>query len=160
MALSAYLTLTGASQGLIEGSVDKAGFEGKIEVIETKHLVHFPLDAVSGSPTGDRKHKPVTIIKEADKSSPLLFALWRNSENITQFTLEFWRPTSAGTEEQYYTIELENARIASIRFEQPNIRMPETMNLNEMEQITFTYSKIIVTHPPTGSAAEDDLAIS
>jgi type VI secretion system secreted protein Hcp len=160
MALNAYLSLTGQSQGLIEGSVDRATLVGKIEVIETKFLVHYPLDAVSGLQTANKKNKPITIIKEVDKSSPLLYSAWMNNENITQWRLDFYRPDGTGSEVQYYSIELENASIASIRFEQPNTRDPETQGLAEQEQITFTYGKITLTHQPTGAFAEDDLSSS
>ena len=155
MGLNAYLTLTGATQGQIQGSVTRTGLEGAIEVIETKHLVHWPLDAVSGLPMSSKKHKPITITKEVDASSPLLFTMWSTNEDITQCRLDFYRTTSAGTKEQYYSIELENASITSIRFEQPNNRDPEKQSYAEMEQVTFVYGKIIYTHQPTGNSAEE-----
>ena len=96
MAQIAYLTLTGESQGLIEGECTTAGREGKIEVFETKHFVHYPLDAVSGLPTTSKKHKPITIRKKIDKSTPLLLNAWINNENISEWKLEFYRPDPNG----------------------------------------------------------------
>jgi len=54
MALNAYLTLTDATQGLIAGPDTTAGREDTIEILETKHLVHYPLDAVSGQLTSQK----------------------------------------------------------------------------------------------------------
>lgn len=41
------------------------------EVVVTNDVVS-PRDAASGLPTGKRQHKPIRIVKEIDKSSPLL----------------------------------------------------------------------------------------
>jgi type VI secretion system secreted protein Hcp len=157
MALNAYLTLTGVTQGLIVGPVTKAGREDTIEILETKHLVHYPLDAVSGQLTSQKKHKPITLTKEIDKTSPQLFNMWMTNENITLCTIEFYKNNSSGQEVQFYTIELEGARIASIRFEHQNTLDPETQPYPITEQITLVYSKITITHPETGNVAVDDL---
>ncbi len=39
------------------------------------HSIKSPRDAASGLATGKRQHKPMTITKELDKSSPTLFSL-------------------------------------------------------------------------------------
>ncbi|MCB1185762.1 type VI secretion system tube protein Hcp [bacterium] len=41
-------------------------------------------DAASGLPTGKRQHKPLTITKELDKSTPLLYNILVNNENISE----------------------------------------------------------------------------
>ncbi|MCB1219403.1 MAG: type VI secretion system tube protein Hcp [Planctomycetales bacterium] len=41
-------------------------------------------DAASGLPTGKRQHKPMVITKELDKSSPLLYNVLVNNENVSQ----------------------------------------------------------------------------
>ena len=69
MALNAYLTLTGETQGDIKGSVTQAGREDSIMVIATQHEIVSPRDAASGLPTGKRQHKPFVITKEIDKSN-------------------------------------------------------------------------------------------
>lgn len=158
MALNAYLTLIGETQGQILGSVTKVGHEETIEILETKHLVHYPLDAVTGEITAKKKHKPVTITKVVDKTTPLLFNMWMTNENITQFTLEFYNVNQSGAEEQFYTILLEDARIAGIRFEQPDTRDAVASQLPITEQITLVYSKITLTHESTGNTATEDLS--
>ncbi|MBW2109152.1 MAG: Hcp family type VI secretion system effector [Deltaproteobacteria bacterium] len=156
MALNAYLTLTGETQGEIKGSVTQAGREDSIMVIAFDYEVESPRDAASGLPTGKRQHKGITITKEVDKSSPLLMNLLVNNENITEWKLECWEPSKTGREHQYYTIELYDASVAKIKGEMLNNKYPENMQHKERETITFTYRKIVWTYMEGGITAEDD----
>jgi type VI secretion system secreted protein Hcp len=156
MALNAYLTLTGETQGKVNGSVTQAGREDTMEVIGFNHEVKSPRDAASGLPTGKRQHKPIILTKAVDKATPLLMNILTNNENITEWTLRCWRPSRSGKEEQYYTIELVNASIASIQIEQLNNKYPENMRHEVREHIAFTYQKIIWTWNDGGITAEDD----
>ena len=71
MALNAYLKLKGQKSGEVKGSVTQKGRENSIMVIAVEHEIISPRDAASGLPTGKRHHKPLTITKEVDKSSPV-----------------------------------------------------------------------------------------
>lgn len=156
MALNAYLTLTGETQGQIKGSVTQAGREDSIEVYGWNHEVVSPRDAASGLPTGKRQHKPIIITKPIDKATPLLMNLLTNNENITDWSLHCWKPSRAGKEEQYYSVELVNANVASIQVEQLNNKYPENMRHEVREHVAFTYQKIIWTWQDGGITAEDD----
>jgi len=161
MALNAYLKLKGQKQGDIKGSVTQKGREDSIMVIAVSHEIISPRDPASGLPTGKRMHKPFVITKELDKSSPLLYNVLVNNENITEWTLKFWTPqikaaSGVGTEVQHYTVQLFNANIASISFRMLNNKNPELMRYAEYEEIAFTYQKIIWTWNDGGITAEDD----
>ncbi len=161
MALNAYLNLTGQKQGDIKGSVTQKGREDKIMVIAVSHEIISPRDAASGLPSGKRMHKPYVITKELDKSSPLLYNVLVNNENITKWELQFWTPqvgvgTGTGTEVQHYTVKLTNANIASIAFRMANNKHPELMKFAEYEEIAFTYQKIEWTWVKGGITAMDD----
>lgn len=156
MALNAYLNLTGETQGKINGSVSKAGREDSIKVIAVIHEVDSPRDAASGLPTGKRQHKPFIITKEVDKSSPLIYQLLTNNENITEWELRFWRPSRSGKEFQFYTVELHNASISSIRMEMINNKYPENMKHREREHVSFAYQKITWTWEDGGISSEDN----
>lgn len=149
-ALPSYLNMTGARQGKIVGSVTTRGREGSIEVLGFSHAIVSPRDPASGLPTGKRQHKPITIRKRIDKSTPLLFNALVKNENITEWKLDFWRPTAQGAEQLYYTISLVNANIASVTVETD----PATGEAYEL--ISFTYQKIIWTWTDGGITAEDD----
>lgn len=156
MALNAYLRLVGDTQGRIIGSSTSAGREGLIEVHGFSHEVVSPRDAASGLPSGKRQHKPVSITKPIDKSTPLLMHVLATNENISEFRLDFWRPSRAGKEFQFYTIQLENATIAGVRQEQLNNTYEENAPLLPREHVSFTYQKIIWTWQDGGITAEDD----
>ena len=156
MALNAYLKLKGQTQGEIKGSVTQKGREGKIMVIAVSHEIMSPRDPASGLPTGKRMHKPFVITKELDKSSPLLYSVLVNNENVTEWELQFWQPSPSGAEVQHYTVKLVNANIASIHFRMLNNKNPELMKYAEYEELAFTYQKIIWTWTQGGITAEDD----
>ena len=156
MALNAYLWLEGETQGEIRGSVTQKGREDSILVIGANHEVISPRDAASGLPTGKRQHRPFTITKEVDVSSPPLYNALVNNENLVSFKLDFWRPSPTGKEVQFYTVELLNASISEIRFEMLNNKYPENMQHKEREHISFCYQKIVWTWVDGGLMAEDD----
>jgi type VI secretion system secreted protein Hcp len=161
MALNAYLRMEGKTQGAINGSVTQKGRENSIMVIAVSHEIISPRDAASGLPTGKRQHKPLVITKELDKSTPLLYNMLTNNENITKWELQFWTPqlkatAGAGMEVQHYTITLENANIAAINFRMANNKHPDLMKFAEYEEIAFTYQKITWTWNDGGITADDD----
>ena len=161
MALNAYLKLKGQKQGEIKGSVTQKGRENKIMVIAVSHEIISPRDPASGLPTGKRMHKPFVITKELDKSSPILYNVLVNNENVPEWKLEFWTPQlsaqgGVGAEKQHYTVELTNANVASISFRMLNNKNPELMRYAEYEEIAFTYQKIRWTWKDGGISAEDD----
>ncbi len=156
MALNAYLKLKGETSGDIKGSVTQSGREDSIMVIAFNHEIISPRDAASGLPTGKRQHKPIIITKEIDKSSPLLYTLLVNNEQISEWELQFWAPSPSGKEEQHYTIALTNASISAIKAEMLNNKCPENMPHKEREHISFNYQKIAWTWNDGGITAEDD----
>ena len=156
MALNAYMRVTGETQGAIKGSVTQKGREDSMMIIGFSHEVVSPRDAASGLPTGKRQHKPITITKELDKATPLLWSVLVHNENITDWEVRFWQPSKSGQEFQFYTVQLVNASIASIRTEMLNNKYPENMQHREREHIAFTYQKIIWTFEEGGITAEDD----
>ena len=161
MALNAYLKLKAQKQGDIKGSVTQKGREGQIMVIAVSHEIVSPRDSASGLPTGKRQHKPFVITKEIDKSTPLLFNALVNNENITSFTLDFYRPSaspgaSTGVEKNYYRIQLVNASIASIETRMDNNTHPDLAKYAPYEEIAFTYQKITWTFVDGGITAMDD----
>jgi len=143
MAQNAYLTLAGKKQGNIVGPVTQKGREGSILVHAFDHSVVSPRDPASGLPTGKRMHKPLNILKEIDKTSPLLRTALVNNETITAFELKFWTLVSInGVEKQNYTIRLINASIASISEAMFDNEDPNLQKFPLRENVSFTYQKI------------------
>ena len=143
-----YLYTEGQTQGEIKGSVITKGHENSIEVLSYSHSIISPRDAASGLPTGKRQHNPIVITKEIDKSTPLLYSVLVNNENLLHWKLELWQLTTKGTYQMYFTIELQNANIQQIT--------TKGSNFGATEQVSFTYQKILWTWVDGGITAEDD----
>lgn len=155
MALSGYLTVEGATQGVIEGSVTEARREGTIEVYGWSHEVISPRDAATGLPTGKRQHKPLTVTKELDKSTPLLAQALVTNENLTSVLLDIYKPNRDGTEELGYSIELVNAQIVGIQQEQLINQYADNADQPVREHVSFVYQRIVWTWHPDSTSAED-----
>jgi len=149
MAMTAYLTLTGAKQGPIKGGVTVKGHEGAIAVAAVAYGIVSPRDPASGLPTGKRIHEPVTITKAIDPSTPQLLEALVTNETLTTAKIDFLQPAagSAGALALALTITLTNAAISAVRSD-----WSDTPN---SEQVQFVYQKIEVTWVPTGKTAVD-----
>ncbi len=156
MALNAYLRLKGETAGEVKGSVTQAGREDSIMVIGFEHDVVSPRDAASGLPTGKRQHMPITITKEIDLSTPILYQIMVQNENIPEWKMQCFQPSAAGQEQQHYTITLTNASIAGIRAEMLNNKYSENMQHKEREHVSFCYQKIEWTWEEGGISTQDD----
>lgn len=158
MALNSFLKLEGQTQGNIKGSVTQKGREGKIMVIAFHHEILSPRDAASGQATGRRTHQPFVITKEIDKSTPLLYNALINSERLTVWELQCFAAKSNGTEVNYYTVKLTNAKIIEIRSIMLNNKVTENNKMPIMEEVSFVYEKIEWTWVDGGITANDSWA--
>jgi type VI secretion system secreted protein Hcp len=156
LALNAYLRIKGEKQGEIKGSVTQKGREGRILVVGASHSIEAPRDATSGLPTGGRVHEPFIITKESDQSTPLLYNMLVNNENIIEWELQFWQVGPTGVEVNHYTVKLTDASIASIDFRMPDNQDPNLVKRAEYEEIAFTYQKIQWIWNEGGITSSDD----
>ena len=156
--ITAYLTLQGSRQGNIPGSVTQKGHEGSILVHSFSQQIISPRDPASGLPTGQRQHSPLTLLKEVDKSSPLLWNALVNNETLVNWQLKFYSAATvpAAMQKQIYTVQLTNASIASMRDYMTDNDDPNNARLPLLEQITFTYQKIEWVWTDGGITAQDD----
>ena len=156
MANTMYLKVKGANQGDIKGDCSQTGREDTILVYSLDHAVEIPRDTHTGLPTGQRIHMPLKIQKHKDQASPLLYQACCSGERITEFELDFYRINDKGQEEHYYTIKLSNAIIVEMREYTPMTFLAENKPYRDMEEVSFSYEKIVWTYEPDGIEAEDD----
>jgi type VI secretion system secreted protein Hcp len=151
------MKLKGTKQGAINGDCAQKGREKMIEIIGVSHTVISPRDSASGLPTGKRQHKPYIVTMENGSQVPMLYYSLVNNELITEWTLDYFRPNPSGAEEQYYSVALANASIASIDFKMANVKHPELTRFREYLDVSFTYEKITWTiKKPNAVEANDD----
>jgi type VI secretion system secreted protein Hcp len=134
-AIQGSFTATGQRQGAITGD----GPNGSIVLIGVSHEIISPRDPASGLPTGKRQHKPFTVTKELDRSTPLLLEALVTNENLSTVTFTY---TKGG--QPFMTVKLTNANVASNK------------QVGGAETIEFTYQKITWTWLDGGITAEDD----
>ena len=155
MPMPCYLYIEGTNQGKIEGSCRVSGHEGMIIVQGLDHTDSIPKNPQTGLPSGKRVHEAMTMTKEVDKSSPKLYQALCSGEQMKEVRLEYYRISPAGKEEKYYTVKLSNAIVTNARAWIPNCLDSENAQLGHMEDIFFTYEKIVWTWVPDGIESED-----
>jgi len=132
-----------ANPDAADGSVDivaqKQGTIGPITLEAMSHEIISPRDAATGLPTGKRQHKPITITKELDKSTPLLLNALVTNENLSSVTITLNKGGNAVA-----TIKLTNASISNY------------VDHGTTETWSFTYQKITWTWIDGGITAQDD----
>lgn len=165
MPTPAYMSIKGHNQGLITenafteisvGNIFQEGHENQVLVEAFKHDIIIPRDPQTGQPTGQRVHQPLVITKIFDKSSPLLFQALTKGERLIECKLEWYRTSITGTQEHYFTIELEDAVIVDIKSYMHNCQDPSKAHFTHLEDVAFTYRKITWTHVAAGTSASDD----
>ena len=164
MPVPAYLTLSGDNQGDMSsgatgadsvGTLSKSDHENEIQVQAFKINMMVPKDPQSGQPTGRRVHTGVTFTKVLDKSSPMIMQALATGEQIKNATFKFFRTSSSGEQEHYYTIELEEALITDVTPWFPNCLDPANGSISHMEDVSMSYKLINETHEVAGTSGAD-----
>jgi len=97
--VSATISVTGARSGVFS--------QDPIPVTAVSHEIVSPRDPQSGLPTGQRLHKPITITKPIDSSSPLFLNSLVTNETLTKVVI-----TLMDNNQTLETITLTNASLA------------------------------------------------
>jgi len=165
MPTPAFMKIEGMTQGLITqgaftpasvGNIYVEGHEDEFIVQAFNHEVIIPRDLQSGQPTGQRVHQPLTVTKVFDKSSPLLYQALTTGENLSLCEISWFRTSSTGSLEKYFSMELEDAVIVAVRASMPNCQDPSQAHFTHLEEVSFSYRKINWTHVAAGTSAADD----
>lgn len=155
MAMTAYMTVEGNSQGSIPGDCSQSGREDTHLVYDVKHEILIPTDTLTGLPTGQRQHGPYTVVTHISKGTPQLYQMCCTGEQGS-VEVDYYQINDTGTEEHYFTVKLTNAIIVDIKQDKPMVFLPENKPYKDMVELQFTYSKIEWTQEVAGVTAEDD----
>jgi type VI secretion system secreted protein Hcp len=99
-----------------------------------------PRDAASGLPSGKRTHSPITIVREVDSASPLLWQALCTNEVFLNATLSFVKPTPSGKPPVAHTIELTNGTISKVNQYNPG----KIGGGKKWEKVTLIYEGLTV----------------
>ncbi|PAF46717.1 hypothetical protein BKH41_08655 [Helicobacter sp. 12S02232-10] len=165
MAQPAYIKIEGSTQGLISsgasteasiGNRYQAGHEDQIMAQEISHIVTVPSDPQSGQPSGQRVHKPFTFTTSLNKSVPLLYNALTRGEKLTKVEIQWFRTSTTGGQEHYFTTVLEDAIITNIDLLMPNAQDKDNNDKTELFSVSLNYRKITWEHVAAGTSGSDD----
>lgn len=158
------LTMKLKTQGDVIGdSVAKHGaldFSKGMMCHAFQYEVTSQYDAGSAQLVGRRVHKPITIVREVDKASPLLFAALCTNETYTLAKMSFVRPDNAGKLALYNSITLELGAV--VRYRTFHGILPgsgesiEQVHTNELEEFDIVFQKVTYSNDLYSKTAIDN----
>ncbi|WP_221795108.1 type VI secretion system tube protein TssD [Oceanobacter mangrovi] len=143
MALIGYMTVAGADQGNIEGSVTQIDHEGEIELLSFEHQIEVPGAGGSSISAGAPVHGAIVLNKLVDKSTPKLMRAMEKREVLTDIVITWYQPTASGQAERFYQLQLHNALITRVRSWMPHQFETSQDNYRLMEDVAISYEKIL-----------------
>ncbi|QEO16461.1 Hcp family type VI secretion system effector [Acetobacter vaccinii] len=164
MSQPLYVKISGSSQGEITkgaftadsvGNIYQEGHEDEAFCQAMTYNVTLPRDPQSGQVTGQRVHLPASLTKYVDKSSPLLLNAIASGE-VLQIEATYYRTSSMGRQEKYYTVKFTDAIAVDYKAYTPLALDPDNAAFRDMDELHFTYRKIEVTHAVAGTSGADD----
>jgi type VI secretion system Hcp family effector len=94
-------------------------------------------------------HNPIIITKNIDKSSPLLAQALSTREQIN-CTISFYRISSSGMQERFYSVSINGGVIADLTLEMPHSILQN--DAEPQEHIAIRYRDITWTHHAAGTS--------
>jgi type VI secretion system secreted protein Hcp len=143
----------------IAGDSTMEATEGAIECVSLVSGVRMTIREGSGLATGRRSHDGIWIRKPIDRSTPLLAKALCNNE-VIEAVFKFFRPSPSGdgTTEHFFTIEIEQGRIAELELVSPdgysNASDPAP-GVAPFEDVKFLYASITWRYEITGGEHTD-----
>jgi type VI secretion system secreted protein Hcp len=140
-----------------ESTQTSLGREGSIECLYFCDSVRTAREKGTGMATGRRAYEPIFIRKRIDKSSPLLAKALCNNE-VIDATFKFFRPSPAGdgTTQQFFTVEIAEGRVASIKRVSPDTIDPASASEPPTEEVGFVFHTITWTYEDGGIVHTDN----
>ena len=111
---------------------------GSIELKSFSHGVTIPVDPNWGKLTGTRIHQPVTIVKEFDQTTPLLYRAVCEGRIMKKAIIRMYRIIDAGIETEYFNIILENVKVTTVS---PYLA-PNGISSTHLETLELRYEAI------------------
>lgn len=164
MSLPAFMSIRGQYQGDITqgastiasiGGKSREDHENEIIVQGFEHQIMTPIDVHTGSSFGKRVHKELKILKQFDKTTPLLLHALCTNEQLTA-TIRWYRISFKGDEEPFFTVSLEGAVCCGMERHMANCLDPSNHFHEPMEWVSFAYRRITMTHEGSRTEFSDE----
>jgi type VI secretion system secreted protein Hcp len=134
----------------VTGESSDADHKGEIDVVSWSWGLQASLDASTGQASGRRRLSELQIVKRVDRSSPTLMDFVKTNKPVKNVTLTVRK--AGKTPLKYFTIELKDARVTSVKTESVDAELVERVSLGFVE-ITVTY----IQQDSTGAKGGGDI---
>lgn len=141
MSTPAHLWLEDENGSQIVGGCLMPSRLGSIELKSFSHGVTIPVDPNTGKLTGTRVHRPIVIVKEFDRTTPILYRAICEGRTLKSGTIRMYRVLESGIETEYFNMLLENVKITTIT---PHLS-PNGMSSTNLETLELRYGAITWT---------------
>jgi len=138
MSTPAHLWLEDENGSPIVGSCMMPTRPGSIELKSFSHGVTIPVDPSWGKLTGTRVHRPITIVKEFDQTTPLLYRAVCEGRVMKKGIIKMYRILESGIEAEYFNIVMENVKFTTVA----PFMTPNGMSSTHLETLELRYEAI------------------
>lgn len=152
MANQGYMTITGTTQGLISAGCsgqDSIGNKCQPAHLDEIMVLSFAHNMGNLQNSKHASHGPILITKNIDKSSPLLAQALANREPV-DCTIDFYRTSSVGAQEKFYTVKIKGGLIADLSVDVPHVVLQN--DAQAQEHLAIRYQDITWTHHLAGTS--------
>ena len=140
-----FLSVKGASHGVINGESIDDKHKGEIEVLSWSWGIQGKASLGGGSASGKATIREMKIVKKVDKASTALMGAVRTNELIKEAVLTVRKAGKTALE--YLKITMEQGRVMSIDIEAGD----PGGGMDLVERITLSFNKIAVEYTPQGA---------
>lgn len=138
MSTPAHLWVEDENGSPIVGSCMMRTRRGSIELKSFSHGVTIPVDPGWGKLTGTRVHRPITIVKEFDQTTPLLYRAVCEGRVMKKGIIKMYRILESGIEAEYFNILMENVKFTTVA----PFLTPNGISSTHLETLELRYEAI------------------
>jgi type VI secretion system Hcp family effector len=137
------LEVTSLSEGTLKGSGTLYGKSGVIIVYGVDHSVGLTVERFDGFEPMDRlTHGPLTVFKEVDAVSPVLYQHLNACTLLDKVVLRYYTVDSGGKDVNFYSVILSNAIVTRIAAMTKPVFLSKNAPYRPMEKVSFSYKSI------------------
>lgn len=138
MSVPDHLWLDDENGSPIVGSCQMPLRLGSIELKSFAHHITIPVDPAWGKLTCTRVHSPITIVKEFDQTTPVLYRAICEGRILKNGTIKMYRIVESGSEVEYFNILLEGIKLTTVS---PYLA-PNGLSSTHLETLELRYQAI------------------
>lgn len=138
MSVPAHLWLDDENGSPIVGSCQMPRRLGSIELNSFAHHITIPVDPAWVKLTCTRVHSPITIVKEFDQTTSVLYRAICEGRILKNGTIKMYRIVESGSEVEYFNIMLEGIKLTTVS---PYLA-PNGLSSTHLETLELRYQAI------------------